>query len=401
MATQVTNVPGGLLPNEVTAPIFNKTAEVSAVQSLARQIPLPLVGTESIPVSMDIPAADWVSEGGSKPASSSGVGIKQMRSQKLALLFPVSEEVVRSNPGGLYEQLQQDLPVALARAFDHAAIHGKSLRTGNAGPFSDYLLKGASSIELGTAAQNAGGLYADLVNGELAVTTAGFDYTGFAGDPILKPTLKLATDTTGRPLSVEVDNSNTIIGYPAVFNRGVSGKYRRSGNRVQVVTITGTPTGGTFTLQVAGQTTAPIAYNAAASAVQSAIRALSGVWSGATVTGSGPYTITLSASVGGAAAAISADGSGLTGGTNVLVTVAQSPDTDSKLRAVGGDWSQAAWGQGLGITMKVSDVASFTDENGTVHSAFQENLVVLLIEASYGFVTSGVPGAFVAYTNAS
>jgi len=43
---------------------------------------------------------------------------------------------------------------------------------------------------------------------------------------------------------------------------------------VETVTITGAPTGGTFTLTYQGQTTAPIAYNATASAVQSALYAL-------------------------------------------------------------------------------------------------------------------------------
>ena len=32
--------------------------------------------------------------------------------------------------------------------------------------------------------------------------------------------------------------------------------------------------------------------------------------------------------------------------------VAQSPSQDTKLRAIGGDWSQAAWGQGMDITVK-------------------------------------------------
>src|SRR5262245_46081762 len=46
-------------------------------------------------------------------------------------------------------------------------------------------------------------------------------------------------------------------------------------NEVQTVTITGSPTGGTFTLTFGGQTTAPIAYNATAVQVQAALEALS------------------------------------------------------------------------------------------------------------------------------
>lgn len=405
MATLLSSVSPTLLPPTITGPIFEKTNELSAVQQLARRVPLSVSATTAIPVSMDIPAAGWVTEGGQKPVGSGAVGVKTMTGKKVALLVPVSSEVAQTNPAGLYSQLQQDLPTAIARAFDYAAIHGKDLRTGAAGPFSDYLTKGASSVELGTAAASAGGMYTDLVNGEKVVVDAGYDFTGFAADPRLRPSLKLNVDTTGRPLWVDAPqdgiNAGNLIGFPAHYNRGVSGAYRRSGSRVQVATITGTPTGGTFTLAIGGAVTAPLAYNAASSAVQTAVRALGAPFAAATVSGSagGPYTITLSP-VGGASGQIVADGSALTGGTSPSVVVAQSPDSDSNLRAIGGDWSQAAWGQGMDITIKVSDSASYVDEAGVTHSAFQENLVLLLVEAYYGFVKSDAVGAFVAYTDA-
>src|SRR6185503_6738931 len=66
-------------------------------------------------------------------------------------------------------------------------------------------------------------------------------------------------------------------------------------NEVQTATITGTPMGGTFTLSFKGYTTPALAYNAAASAVEAALQALSPIGTGAaTVTGSagGPYAIT-------------------------------------------------------------------------------------------------------------
>jgi len=99
---------------------------------------------------MDVPVADWVAEGGVKSASQVGVGVKLMTGKKVALLVPVSDEVVLTNPAGLYDQLQQDLPTAIARAFDYAAIAGKSLRTGGAGPFADYLALTPNSVALGT-----------------------------------------------------------------------------------------------------------------------------------------------------------------------------------------------------------------------------------------------------------
>jgi hypothetical protein len=49
---------------------------------------------------------------------------------------------------------------------------------------------------------------------------------------------------------------------------------------VQTVTITGTPTGGTFTLTLDGQTTSALAYNASAGNVQSALEALTNIGTG-------------------------------------------------------------------------------------------------------------------------
>lgn len=63
-------------------------------------------------------------------------------------------------------------------------------------------------------------------------------------------------------------------------------------NEIQQVLISGTATGGTFTLTFDGQTTGVIAYNAAASAVETALEALSNI-DDVTVTGSagGPWDV--------------------------------------------------------------------------------------------------------------
>lgn len=84
------------------------------------------------------------------------------------------------------------------------------------------------------------------------------------------------------------------------------------------VTVSGTPTGGSYKLSVNGYWTAAIAYNANASAVASAVSALSGV-TGVTATGSGTVKLTLSAP-----AVLGADGANLTGGTSPDVTVVPS-----------------------------------------------------------------------------
>ena len=417
MAVQLSSVSSTLLPPTITGPIFAKASEKSAVQQLARRVPLSVNANTAIPVPMDIPEADWVGEGGVKPAAEQGAGVKQMTGKKLAVLIPISEEVVMTNPAGLYDQVIQDLPTALARAFDYAAINGKSLRTGNAGPFADYLAQTPNSVALGTAAAAAGGVYTDLVTGVGKVIDSNYDFTGFAADKRMLVDAMLSTDNIGRPLFVGQDSAATaglattsgsglLAGLPAYFSQGVSGKYWRQGSKTQTVTINGSPTGGTFTLSSGGNTTSALAYNAASSAVQTAIRAFGGIWAGVTVTGSGggPYTVTFpdaTTNVQSASAPFSADGSSLTGGTSPSVTVAATGQggTDTSLRAIGGDWSQAAYGVGMDIQIRISREANYFDGTNW-HSAFQENLVLILAEAYYGFVT-GAKRAFVAYTKGS
>ncbi|MGV9888385.1 phage major capsid protein [Streptomyces sp. NPDC003395] len=304
---KLSDVDPTFLPPTLTGPIFEKSVEQSAVMSLARRVPLAMSANTAVPVPLDVPTADWVSEGGKKPLSSGGVAVKEMSGKKVAVLIPVSMEVVRSNAAGLWAQLQNDLPTAFARAFDMAAIHGKTMK-GATGPFADYLAATSKEVVLGTTGQSTGGIWTDLVNGQELIVDDDWDYTGTVADNRLKPKLLKATDTTGQPIFVDTTQpgtgaalAGTLVGEPVAYSRSVSGKLRR-----------------------------------------------------------------------------------------------QSTSVDSGLRAVGGDWSQAAYGVGMDITVKISQESGYVDEDGGVHFAFQENLYLLLAEAYYGFVL-GDSEAFVRY----
>src|SRR5207237_9682373 len=120
-------------------------------------------------------------------------------------------------------------------------------------------------------------------------------------------------------------------------------------------------------------------------------------------TAPGPYPRTFPAvapNVAAAAAPFAVNQAGLTGGTaatsKATIAATGAGGTDSLLRGIGGDWSQAAYGVGMDITVKVDNAASYWD-GSTWHSAFQEHLTLFLVEAYFGFVMSS-PDAFVAYT---
>jgi hypothetical protein len=100
------------------------------------------------------------------------------------------------------------------------------------------------------------------------------------------------------------------------------------GNEVQAAAITGTaPTGGTFTLTWNGQTTAPIAYNATAAAVKTALDGLSNLEVGDTTTAGGPLpgtavSVTFQGRyAGGDQPKMTIDGSALTGGDETTLPV--------------------------------------------------------------------------------
>jgi hypothetical protein len=198
------------------------------------------------------------------------------------------------------------------------------------------------------------------VTGAGKVVDKNFDFTGIAADPRFKVDALLQTDTQGRPLFNDTHSTSTnsgdgtLAGYPVSFNQGVSGRYWRGGDSTQTVTINGTPTGGTFVLSSGGNS-ATLAYNAASTTtVQSAVQAWGGIYATVTVTGSagGPYTITFPAITSGVlaeSAPFTVDQRLLTGGTaatsKATVAASGATGTDSLLRGIGGDWSQAptAW----------------------------------------------------------
>jgi hypothetical protein len=97
-------------------------------------------------------------------------------------------------------------------------------------------------------------------------------------------------------------------------------------NEVQTLNITGTPTGGNFTLTFRGQTTSSIAHNAASAAIQTALQALTTIGAGnVTVSGTapGPFTITFTSALAASnPPLITLASNTLTGGTSPSVTIA-------------------------------------------------------------------------------
>lgn len=112
-------------------------------------------------------------------------------------------------------------------------------------------------------------------------------------------------------------------------------KGRKDTNEVQAVTITGSPTGGTFGLH-SGTSTAPIAWNANAAAVQSALVGILGNGNVA-VSGTNPtFTVTFQGSLANAPQPLlTLVSNALTGGTSPSVAIAEVTAGHARVAGVG------------------------------------------------------------------
>jgi hypothetical protein len=180
---------------------------VGAVGRAAARPPRPAVvnANTAIPVPMDVPVADWVGEGGVKPVSEVGVGVKVDDRQEGRRPRPRVGGGRPDQPGRLYDQLSSrtSRPPSPARSTtprSTARACGPGRRPVPGVPRADPEQRRARAPPRG-----AGGLYADLVNGVGKVIDNNYDFTGFAADKRLLVDAALSTDTVGRPLFVGQD----------------------------------------------------------------------------------------------------------------------------------------------------------------------------------------------------
>ncbi len=166
---------------------------------------------------------------------------------------------------------------------------------------------------------------------DISVTTESWsvdDHSWLASRDGTEVTQSITLDTSAFTAGTHYPNgfvpSGTIL---VPLGNNLYGPYGGNASEQQTVTITGGPTGGSFTLTVGAQTTGAIAYNATAAAVRTALEALSNVNVGdVSVTGgpgpTTPYVVTFSGQYAGEdMPAMTASGASLTGGSSPAVGV--------------------------------------------------------------------------------
>lgn len=113
------------------------------------------------------------------------------------------------------------------------------------------------------------------------------------------------------------------------FDPAVAPTVQTALNEIQTVSITGAPTGGSFTLTFGAQTTGAIAWNATAAQVQSALQALSSIGAGNVSVAGGPgpssaWVVTFTGTLGAAGQALMTHADSFTGGTSPAASVTRT-----------------------------------------------------------------------------
>lgn len=188
---------GITLPKEVSAEILGLTHNASAVMAASRKIELPGSG-KVIPVMTGRAKADWVAETDEIKVSRPTFGAKDMQGYKLAVIVPLSKELVR-DAESLYRATIDSLPGALAARFDETV-------SGTVAPGSNFdVLGNATGIVVdGT---NTGDDVASIVR---ALGVAGSAVTGWVASPALGAEFLTAKDGFGRPLYAPGMDTQTV-----------------------------------------------------------------------------------------------------------------------------------------------------------------------------------------------
>lgn len=194
----------GFIKPEAAQAYFDEARKNSVVQQLVRQVPIGAAGIE-IPVVTSKPTASWVAEGGQKPTTAGGLGLKTMTPKKIAAIAVVSAEVVRANPGNYMNIYRQDIAEAFAKAFDAATLYGTDSPFGA----NQALTNTTKSVTLGTATKENGGVFADVNSGLDLLVKDKKRLSGFAFDAVTEPLFNGAVDTNGRPLFIDSPTTDT------------------------------------------------------------------------------------------------------------------------------------------------------------------------------------------------
>ncbi|MEI7831796.1 MAG: phage major capsid protein [bacterium] len=204
---------GVLVPAPVREAILGRLGVASVVRRLAQVIPMSSL-TLSLPRLVSGVAAQWVAEGDNTDVDAPTFDSLLLTAHKLAVLVPVTEELIADANSGIAGVVAQLLADSFAAKEDMAFL---GFDTG--GPITG-IYQGLTVPKT----PSTGDIVADTAAALAAIEGAGYSATGFVTNPSVKSLLRAAKDGDGRFIFSPSDSSGTpdmLWGLPVIFSRQV------------------------------------------------------------------------------------------------------------------------------------------------------------------------------------
>jgi HK97 family phage major capsid protein len=208
----------GYIRPDQSGPLFKKAAEVSLAMQVGRQVPIGDSGA-AIPITVGVPAADWVSEGELKPIVGQQSTVVTVTPHKISVITTMSDELLKQDRLALMiDEFYSTVGTAVARKIDAAAFYGKG------SPFSTYVDQSAQPavvVPVSDATPSDGTTYNAYLDAlaELAADDVDPDY--WALSPTGRILIQRGLDGFGRPLFD--GRTDSLLGVPTRFGKGAQG----------------------------------------------------------------------------------------------------------------------------------------------------------------------------------
>ncbi len=204
---------GVFVPASVRQAILGRLGVSSAVRRLTQPIPMTAL-TLKLPRLTGGVAAQWVDEAADSGVDAPTFDSVTLTARKLAVLVPVTEELLADANTGIAEVVAQILADSFAMKEDRAF-----LGFDDGGPITG-LYQEALVPKIASTAD----IVADTAAALGAIEAAGYEPTGFVANPKVKALLRAAKDGSGRYIFSPSETSGApdmLWGLPIVFSRQV------------------------------------------------------------------------------------------------------------------------------------------------------------------------------------
>jgi len=192
-----------LMPEEVSNAILNDLQSDSAAMTLFRQIPMSRKQTR-MPVLSALPTAYFVSgDTGLKQTTEANWANKYLNAEELACIVPIPDAVLEDTDFDAWGSVIPLCRQAIGRALDAAVFFGANKPATWPSEIVAAAISAGNTVQRGTNAAAAGGIYGDLSDLYSTIEADGYDVNGLASTTTYKGKLRNARSTQGEALDDE------------------------------------------------------------------------------------------------------------------------------------------------------------------------------------------------------